>query len=490
MLIAIEVNNLVSKFTTPPNQDIINIIRHHLRYKIEGAQFIKLRNRKQAVEYKYLYDKRNNTFPTGLLHIVTGLLNENHVQFILEDNRPNYPIVDPLPLKTMQLREYQTPAETAVLEEKNCIIKIPTGGGKTAIFTSALGKLNGYKRVVIVRRQLLLSQTIEVLEAQLGVKVGQIGAGVVDIQPLTVAMVPTVARAIDPKYSFSREDEDDEDDETKLTAQQREDILDFINTCHCIVFDECHGIAAESAQLIARCAPNARYRWGFSATPWRSDGKDILIEAATGPRVVDITASSLIEKNFLVPPHIYFLKTPKPAIALKDQQDYQKVYKELVVNNQERNEEIFKVVDQAWDRYEHILILVHQIEHGQILLDRFEKAGMWAEYISGSSTLDQRKEIIRRFSNKVRAILIGSSVLDEGVDIPEITTLVNAGGGKSSARYYQKIGRAIRPCADKKRAIVIDFLDSDIKYMNRHAQERLRIIRTESLYKIRIQGET
>ncbi len=191
-----------------------------------------------------------------------------------------------------------------------------------------------------------------------------------------------------------------------------------------------------------------------------------------------------------MPPHIYFLKTPKPAIALKDQQDYQKVYKELVVNNKERNEEIFKVVDQAWERHEHILILVHQIEHGQILLDRFEKAGMLAEYISGSSTLDQRKEIIRRFSNKVRAILIGSSVLDEGVDIPEITTLVNAGGGKSSARYYQKIGRAIRPCGDKKRAIVIDFLDSDIKYMNRHAQERLRIIRTESLYKIKIQGES
>lgn len=486
----IQITNLTSKFIEPPQQDIINILRHHLRYKVEGAQFIKLRNRKHLAEYKYLYDKRNNTFPTGLLHIVTGILQEHRVDYTLQDTRIDYPIVDPLPLRTMQLREYQLPAEQAVLEQKNCIIKIPTGGGKTAIFTSALGKLNGYKRVVIVRRQLLLSQTIGVLESQLGVKVGQIGAGVVDIQPLTVAMVPTVARAIDPRYQFSQEDEDADDDDTNLTAQQRSEIIDYIASCHCLVFDECHGIAAESAQLIARHAPTARYRWGFSATPWRSDGKDILIEAATGPRAIDITASSLIEKQFLVPPHIYFLKTPKPSIALKDQTDYQKVYKELVVHNKERNEEIFKVVDQAWERYEHILILVHQIDHGQILLDRFEKAGMWAEYISGSSSLDQRKEIIRRFSNKVRAILIGSSVLDEGVDIPEITTLINAGGGKSSARYYQKIGRAIRPCGDKKRAIVVDFLDSDIKYMNRHAQERLRIIRTEALYKIKIQGES
>lgn len=494
MSLIIELNNIKAKFLSPPPPEVVDAFRLTLRYKVEGAQFMKSKwvnkGNRPLSEYKYLFDKRNNSFPTGLLYEVEEILKKFKISYTIRDTRPEYPIKNPIDLKTYKLRDYQLKAEKEALKHKNCVIRIATGGGKTAIFTSILGKLNGYKNVVIVRRQLLLVQTIQVLEEQLGVEVGQIGAGVVDIKPLTVAMVPTVARALDPKYKFSkRDDEDDEDDSTDLTEQQKKEIRQYIELVHCVIADEVHGIAAESAQLIMNSASNARYKQGYSATPWRTDGKDILINAVTGEKVVNIDASYLIKRGYLVTPHIHFLKSPPCNVPIPMQGDYQKVYKTYIVENDARNDMIFKVVEQAWNRCEHILILVHQIAHGEELLKRFEEAGMWAEYISGSSSILQRQETIDRFSKKIRAILIGTSILDEGVDIPEITTLINAGGGKSSARYYQKIGRAIRLCEDKTRAMVIDFLDQDIRYMKKHAQERLRIVRTEALYKIKVQGE-
>jgi superfamily II DNA or RNA helicase/intein/homing endonuclease len=84
--------------------------------------------------------------------------------------------------------------------------------------------------------------------------------------------------------------------------------------------------------------------------------------------------------------------------------------------------------------------------------------------------------------------LLHNSILQEGVDIPCITALINAGGGKSPSAYYQKIGRAIRLNDGKTRAIVIDFID-EVKWLNKHSKERIKVLRTEPLYQIKIQGE-
>jgi intein/homing endonuclease len=82
--------------------------------------------------------------------------------------------------------------------------------------------------------------------------------------------------------------------------------------------------------------------------------------------------------------------------------------------------------------------------------------------------------------------LLHNSILQEGIDVPCITALINAAAGKSSSAYYQKIGRAIRPFEDKTRAIVIDFID-DVKWLKDHAKRRIKILQTEPLYELKIQ---
>jgi superfamily II DNA or RNA helicase len=80
-------------------------------------------------------------------------------------------------------------------------------------------------------------------------------------------------------------------------------------------------------------------------------------------------------------------------------------------------------------------------------------------------------------------VLVASKIFDQGIDIPELNSLVLAGSGKSSARALQRIGRVIRKGKDKKDAIVVDFYDQ-CKYLREHSKARKNIYMTEPGFKI------
>lgn len=491
-MLTIHVENTTSKFLQPPTEEVVEALREELKYKNDADNpFTRKKFGKKNIqipEWKYLFHKGKNSFPTGLLDIVEKVLKYHRIDYQIVDLRLDYPIKNPLPLQSYSLRDYQIQAESAAIKHKNCIIKIATGGGKTAIMASLAGKFNGYDHIIFVRRQMLLYQTIEVFKRELGIQIGQIGAGIVDIKPLTIAMIPTTARAIDPKWKFQRINDDDEDDETKLSEKQKDEIKQYLQRCNLLTIDECHAIASDTCQLVTKAAKNARYRWGFSATPFRDDGKDILLNAATGPRAVDISASFLIERGYLVPPYIYFFKTPPVRLPLWQQGQYQDVYKEFIVENQSRNQLIIDKALEAYNRFEKVLILVRQIEHGKILEEALLDQGAWVDYLSGKDSASKRSQVMKQFTTRTRSILIGSDgIMSEGIDLPAISVLINASGGKSSVMYYQKIGRAIRLAKDKKRAIIIDFLDQNVRYLNNQAKARMKFIETEPLYKLKKQ---
>lgn len=75
--------------------------------------------------------------------------------------------------------------------------------------------------------------------------------------------------------------------------------------------------------------------------------------------------------------------------------------------------------------------------------------------------------------------LIGSTILDVGVDVPSVGLVVLAGGGKAEVAHRQRIGRGLR--AKKKGpnvALVVDFDDSINSHLKEHAVTRENILRT------------
>jgi superfamily II DNA or RNA helicase len=456
-----------------------------MRYSNPGYRFSFIYKKGWGDGYIYLITPKRRIFPSGLIYIAEEILQRHHVPYTIQDLRTQPTLFNSIPLISYQLRDYQQAMEKICLECGSGVVRAATGAGKTAVMASILGKYNGIKRIVYVRKLDLMAQTIKVLERELGIPIGRVGGGIINIQELSVVMIPTAARALDEKYvKYVEEDEEEEeDDQTVISATEKLAVKDYIENTQCFIIDECHCVSSESAQMVSRYSKKAYYRLGFSATPWRTDGTDILINAVTGPKIIDIPASILIERGFLVPPRVHFYRIANNVQVPKD---YQAAYTECIVENKERNEKIVSLTKFLVEKGERPIILVQRQKHGQLLEDMLNAEGMLCKFIFGKSSLTERAFTLDQFESGAVDVVIGSSILQEGIDVPCITALVNASAGKSSSAYYQKIGRAIRPFEHKTRAIIIDFLD-EAKWFKKHSQERIKILKTEPLYQVKVQ---
>ena len=272
-----------------------------------------------------------------------------------------------------------------------------------------------------------------------------------------------------------------------------------------VVISNCHHIPSNTVSEVSRYCKDAYYRIGVSATPWRDAGDDLLIEATLAKRKLEnsINASKLIELGYLVPCTIYFVPMKKQF----QNKNYHKLYDQAIVNNEERNRAIIKIASQMKKTKDRItLILIQRIEHGEKLLDMLSKefpinANMITvqddrngkmvsirvkniEFLSGQDDALRRKAVLQAVKEKKIDILIGSTIADEGLDLPVLDCLILAGGGKSSTRAFQRIGRVLRLSEGKDRAIVFDFEDAT-PTLHRHFKIRKKLYETEPKWEIK-----
>lgn len=97
-----------------------------------------------------------------------------------------------------------------------------------------------------------------------------------------------------------------------------------------------------------------------------------------------------------------------------------------------------------------ILVFAHDLEEAKQLCTEVEGA----RYVSGEFTAKNRKEVLEAFKNKEFPILVNVACLIVGYDRPDLDTVVLATPTMSLARFYQEVGRALRPFSDKEGWIV------------------------------------
>lgn len=249
-----------------------------------------------------------------------------------------------------------------------------------------------------------------------------------------------------------------------------------------MVCDEVQHWAAKTCQIIADSSESARYRFGLSATPWRDEGDDMLIDGCFGRAIADINASFLIDRGYLVKPNIYFVHTKKKVL----EGAYANVYKSGIVENQERNLMISNIAQKMVDAGRQVLILIKIIDHGQVLEAMIPNSF----FVNGSHSDKVRSEWLDKMRRREAPITIATSIFDEGVDVKPLDGLILGGSGKSQTRALQRIGRVIRTYSDKsigytkQDAFVVDFHDN-IKYMLSHSRQRRKIYETEPQFVIK-----
>jgi superfamily II DNA or RNA helicase len=74
---------------------------------------------------------------------------------------------------------------------------------------------------------------------------------------------------------------------------------------------------------------------------------------------------------------------------------------------------------------------------------------------------DERKAILDRFRAGLYTKLVSGRVLNEGVDVPDANVAIVISGNATSREYIQRLGRVLRPKADKSQSAILYELISE-----------------------------
>ena len=479
----ITVNNVWSKINDLPNIDVVDDLDARTSFFVQGYQYMRAythgRMDSKTGKLKYWDGKRHLltkdlVFPTGLLKRVSDCLTELGVEFKIKDIRPRVDSSNPLKVLKYQPRPYQQEAADAFYKTGRGILRLATGAGKTFLAAVIAAEYNVPTVIYVVGKDLLY-QFYSTFKEVLPVDIGIVGDGQCDIKRITICSIWTAAAACGIKQNKKDYEEDWDPTISKLTETNKSEIQNMIMSSNLGIVDECHYAATQTIQNIFKASKRCRYFCGMSASSWRDDGSDLLLESVCGPQLFNLPAKQLIDQKYLVMPKIVFYNVPYDN-ELSRGKSYMSIYNSYIVNNPTRNELIVNVAKKLIEKGRKVLILVRNISHGKKLLESLGDISIF--FLNGSQDGETRNNVKEMFINGEYKCIIASSIFDQGVDIPNLDALILAGSGKSSIRALQRIGRVIRTSENKEDALVVDFLDN-AKYLDSHSRIRAAIYKQE-----------
>jgi superfamily II DNA or RNA helicase len=476
--ITIAFNAVIAKLIDP-SSEVKDEVQRILSYKVEGAE--------QSDAFKlHRWDGRSSflvykpgLFPVGFVDFVTAKLRTKgysvkHVKKPLPAPLgPEEPKVDEFPHDP----RYDYQAETIRRLEKygRMIARIATGGGKSRIAKLAYARLQR-PTLFLTTRSVLMYQMADSFK-QLGAKPGLLGDGHWDPRPngVNCAMVQTlIAKLEDPKMEW--------DIERKLEwERQRGQVKDLLGTFELVIGEEAHEVSGAGYYALMNHCTRAHYRLALTATPFMKDDEEanMMLMASFGSIGIKVSEKQLIDCGILARPIFKFVDMPaamKPP-KLYRSTSWQPAYRIGIVDNELRNRAIAFEAKRAVEHGLSVIALVREVRHGEILERLVGELGVKVDYIHGKHEQVERAAALTKLRKGVLSVLVGSTILDVGVDVPAVGMVILAGGGKAEVALRQRIGRGLR---EKKKgpniSLIVDFADDHNTYLRDHYRERRSII--------------
>ncbi len=236
------------------------------------------------------------------------------------------------------------------------------------------------------------------------------------------------------------------------------DFFDFI------VIDEVHHISAESYRpILNRFTP--KILLGLTATPERHDGTDIR-EDFCGTIAAELRLPEAINQRHLCPFQYFGLDDPTDLSNVQwvrgryIPSELTRIY----TANDQRIGHILRSIEDVVGNIHTIKALAFCVsqDHAQFMVEKFLLKGVKSAVLTSSNSQDRvilREQLVLGEIN----VLFVVDIFNEGVDIPEIDTVLFLRPTESLTVFLQQLGRGLRLSEGKECLTVLDFVGNASK---------------------------
>jgi superfamily II DNA or RNA helicase len=463
-----------------------------LSYEVDGAENMEAFKSGHWDGRSSFYEMRQSRFPAGFVHLVSQQLTKRGYQVqVLRKPLPiplgpERPIFDKFGYSQPDY-DYQPQTADSMVRHGRMIAQIATGGGKSRVAQVVTARIMR-PTLFLTTRGVLMYQMKEHYETMLkglaelhpGMEsmkkhtVGVLGDSVWDPRKfINVGMVQTlIARLKEPNPFDSAEKQ-------AAQAKTRASTIRLLEHFEVVILEEAHEASGNSYYDILSHCKNAHYRLALTATPFmKASGEDNMrLMAVSGPIGIRVSEKQLIDAGILAKPYFKYVELAEKPAELRRRTRWPNCYTIGITKNPCRNAAILKEAHRAASYGLPVMILVQRKDHGKLLEKALLENKIPTAFIFGDSDQAARKKALGQLASGEIKVLIGSTILDVGVDVPAIGMVILAGAGKAEVQLRQRIGRGLRAKKSGPNvALIVDFADEGNEHLAKHAAQRRQII--------------
>jgi superfamily II DNA or RNA helicase len=255
-----------------------------------------------------------------------------------------------------------------------------------------------------------------------------------------------------------------------------------------IVIDECHHLTANSYRGILKYF-QPKVLLGLTATPERMDGGDIQ-EDFHNRIAAEIRLPEAMNRKLLCP-FQYFGITDSVDLSTVKWERGRYVASELSSVYTANNRRVREIID-ALEKYTKDLNDIRTIgfcvtiEHAKFMAEKFCLAGLKAAYLTSENNINRDKVRSQLLKMEINYLFV-VDIFNEGIDIPEIDTVLFLRPTESLTIFLQQLGRGLRLAENKDCLSVLDFVGNSRPEYNFENKYRALIGKTSTTVKKEIE---
>ena len=225
-----------------------------------------------------------------------------------------------------------------------------------------------------------------------------------------------------------------------------------------ICYDEVHHIVAECGKKILNYF-NPEFLLGLTATPERMDNQDIF-ELFEQNVPFELRLRDAINNDLVVPFHYYGIRDD---LINYGEDDKNKVSKNIAESD--NIDFIVKEIEKHRLPNEKLKAVAFctNIAHCSLMANELAMRGYSTVALTGENNTGERIKVFNDLQDETNdlEIICTVDILNEGVDIPAINTVLFLRPTESSTIFLQQLGRGLRKYQNKQYLTVLDFIGND-----------------------------